>query len=161
MSLAATAVVRACRINSQPGPLSMVGRAPVELSQRRWFVDEKETFMSDEVGKHSRGTWKIRVEGTMSGRGPEVYVEGEYYDDGSELVVADCGTTETSKDGHRWKRVEDAAVKEANAKLIRASPELAEALRALLEIIRRGGVASAKDLETCKRAEKLLSEVVG
>lgn len=83
--------------------------------------------------KFTPGPWLIRMEGTMTGRGPEIYVDGPYYDDGSEFVVADCGSSECRETGAgRWKRTADGAVKNANSHLIAASPEMYEVLATAL-----------------------------
>lgn len=73
--------------------------------------------------RHTPGPWLIRTGGTMTGRGPEVYVEGEHYDDGAEFVVADCGCSEATGGKRRWKRTPDADAIEANARLIAAAPD--------------------------------------
>lgn len=78
------------------------------------------------------GLWKIRVAGTSTGRGPEVYCEGAHYDDGSEFVVAECGVSEATGGGKRWKRTADADAIEANAYLIAAAPDLLAACRAVV-----------------------------
>lgn len=75
------------------------------------------------MSKHTPGPWLIRKDGTNSGRCSEVYVEGAYYDDGSEFVVADCGTVEVGRNDH-WTRTNEAPERDANARLIATSPEL-------------------------------------
>lgn len=85
--------------------------------------------------KFTPGPWLIGVEGTSTGRGPEVYVAGEYYDDGSEFVVAECGVTEARLSGKgRWKRKEDADTRDANAHLIAAAPDLYASLSEMVAI---------------------------
>lgn len=78
---------------------------------------------------HTPETWSIRVAGTNSGRGPEIYRAGPYYDDGSEFVIADCGTLETSRNGKRWKRTAEADAIEGYARLLLAAPDLLRALK--------------------------------
>lgn len=79
------------------------------------------------------GPWSVRTDGTSSGRGPVVYVAGEYYDDGSELEIAEVGITEVNErtmgdPADNWIRQENASELEANARLIAAAPELVAAL---------------------------------
>jgi hypothetical protein len=84
------------------------------------------------------GPWSIRVDGTNTGRGPEVFKDQPYYDDDSELIIAECGTTEI-RDGlysggsHKWKRTDDADIKDANANLIAAAPEMYAALKTFVD----------------------------
>jgi hypothetical protein len=71
------------------------------------------------------GKWLIRIEGTSTGRGPEVYTANPHYDDGSEFVVAQCGTSEVRPGGEgEWQDDPDADVVRSNARLISAAPEL-------------------------------------
>jgi hypothetical protein len=71
---------------------------------------------------HTPGPWNIRTEGTMTGRGPEIFADGAYYDDGSEFVIAQLFSA-------------DADVIDANARLIAAAPELLEALKGALALL--------------------------
>ncbi len=82
------------------------------------------------MSSYTKGQWKTRIDGTSSGRWIEVYVEGEYYDDGSEFVVAETGTVESRIASRgRFIRTDEAPTIEANAKLIACTPEMAEMLR--------------------------------
>lgn len=85
--------------------------------------------------KHTPGPWLIRVDGTNTARGPEVFAAGSHYDDGSQFVVADCGATETSRSEHHWRRTEDADMIDANARLIAAAPEMLEALEECIVLL--------------------------
>lgn len=103
-------------------------------------------FMTDEVGKHSKGPWTPgpwKVDHDFSS---DIYSITP-----QEELLASVYPVKRAKGS--WQ---------ANAKLIAAAPELAEALRALANIIRRTeAVQSSADIDAFKRAEKLLSEVVG
>ncbi len=85
--------------------------------------------------KHTPGPWLIRVDGTSTGRGPEIYVEGPHYDDGSKFVIAECGCSEHTDGGKRWKRTQDADQIEANAQVLTAAPELLEAAKLAVRIL--------------------------
>lgn len=82
--------------------------------------------------KCTPGLWRIRIDGTLTGRGPEVYAEGPHYDDGSEFVVAECGVSKYHSGGGGWRPTENAEAIEANAHLIAAAKDLYAALNALL-----------------------------
>jgi len=72
----------------------------------------------------------VRINGTMTGRGPEIYIPGAHYDDGSELVVAECGTTEVSPRGNgNWRKTHDAKTLMAYVSLFVAAPDLLGALK--------------------------------
>jgi len=100
------------------------------------------------LARATPGPWKVRVAGTMTGRGPEVYAEGAHYDDGSEFVVADCGCSEERDRGRgRWARTLDADAIEANAHLIASLPALLSAHEAL-----SARVAALERVEAAARA---------
>ncbi len=88
------------------------------------------------IAKHTPGPWSVRISGTMTGRGPEVYREGAHYDDGSEFVIAECGVSETANHGTgMWKRTVSSGAIGANSRLIAAAPDLLAAANAICHAI--------------------------
>lgn len=86
-----------------------------------------------------KGVWKVREEGTNSGRWLEIYIEGEHYSDGSEFVIAECGSIKSKPNGKNWVRTDEAGVIEANARLIAAAPEMVWALKDVRDFLKRSG----------------------
>lgn len=80
--------------------------------------------MAIETEKHTPGPWTWRIDGTNTGRGPVIYTEGEYYDDGAPREIAELETSETNPSRKRWRRGRYAGQIEANARLIAVAPEL-------------------------------------
>jgi hypothetical protein len=92
--------------------------------------------------EHTPGPWSIRIAGTLTGKGPEIYKDGPYYDDNSEFVIADCGTSHHRPEGiGKWRKTSECAEVEANARLIAAAPDMYLALTRI-----RDRVASLRDL---------------
>lgn len=90
--------------------------------------------------KATPGPWNVRIEGTMTGRGPVIFVEGAYYDDGSEFVIAETRSSEVCIAG-RWRKVADGDVIEVNGHLIAAArtalPDALDEIEALRGLLSR------------------------
>jgi hypothetical protein len=100
--------------------------------------------------------WLVRQVGTSSGEWLEIYIEGEYYADGSEFVVAELGTVKSKPHGKNWVATADADKIRANATAIIAVPD---DITFLLDQL----VAAERDREAAKellrRASDLLDDV--
>lgn len=87
------------------------------------------------MSAHTKGKWLVRQVGTNSGEWMEVYVDGPYFDDGSEFVVCELPAVKSKPTGKRWKATLDSEIHIANGKLITCAPEMANLL---LSILRSG-----------------------
>lgn len=86
--------------------------------------------MADE--KFTPGPWLIREASTSSGLWLELFREGAWFDDCSEFVIAETGTTKDRRDSsQRWRSTRDRGVHEANTHLISAAPDMYAVLKSM------------------------------
>lgn len=115
---------------------------------------------SKEAVGFTPGDWKIRTDGTMTGEWLEIYVEGEYYDDGSEYVIAQTNSFRSKPNGKRWENSTDRAEIEANARLLAAAPKLLEACQQVVEICEDGdtGADFGRVAQAMRKAAEAISK---
>lgn len=88
-----------------------------------------------------KGEYKIRVDGTSTGRGPVIYVPN-YWDDGEEWEFCEFESTEVRQSlavdpKAKWKPTEEHDQLMATAFLFAAAPKLLQACKSALRILDR------------------------
>jgi hypothetical protein len=89
------------------------------------------------MAQHTDGPWKIRPNGTMSGRWLTIYVDDESWDGGiRELLQSDTIEVNVARDDdeERWQPTEHAEEIKAAVLLAAAAPSLLAACEAVLRV---------------------------
>jgi hypothetical protein len=105
------------------------------------------------MGEATDRPWLVRQVGTSSGEWLEIYIEGEYYADGSEFVVAELGIVKSKPHGKNWVATAEADKIQANAAAIIAAPEYITFLLAQLAAAERDREAAVKLLHDVRHQE--------
>lgn len=111
--------------------------------------------------KWTKGDWKVRETGTASAEWAEVFIDAPYYDDGSEYIVAECGTTVVRNAEGSFAETLETEESRANARLIAAAPDMYRALKMVCATLPHIGGSERSTFHMLKDIEAVLASARG